>query len=502
VTRSTVRRLGFLLLATLALAGCGRDGPPAPTATGTAPAQGLGSLAQSGAGHEFFEIYEPDRPPRGTMLLIHGGGWDDKPGDARNGLLGAALAYRAQGWRVVNVAYSSATATPNQPDPMPMMRDVVAFYDQIRRAFPGPVCASGPSAGGHLAAMLAVLRPRLTCAVIDAGPVDLIALHDEHAQALTFADQAFGVDDAVLARWSPARLWRRGGHHPAVFAAYAHGDPYVPAGQGRALRRADPRAVVHLLPEARAGAANAAGFIHSDVTRSARVSVAAAEERFLAKVVPLTHRTPAPRRLSATRSCDAAVPRANWSSARRRDRWRLLRAGVAWTATQTTGGLLAATIGCSGSGASQDDGLSVWAPPVKGQRAGAGTSAALTFSRGGRALHSVAFSVRGFLARPADWNVGLYAGSTPIAACTAGRCRGLRLVHAHDGALVAGSGSGNPDAVNEPPTQRVTLPAGTTSVALRLTCVHLGGCSLAGVSRRRDPVGHPAILSIYAAVVR
>ena len=502
MTRSIVRRLGLLLLATLALAGCGRDGPPAPTATGTAPAQGLGSLATSGAGHEFFEVYEPDRPPRGTMLLIHGGGWDDKPGDARKGLLGAALAYRAQGWRVVNVAYSSATATPNQPDPMPMIRDVVAFYDQVRRAFPGPVCASGPSAGGHLAAMLAVLRPKLTCAVIDAGPVDLVALRAEHGRALAYAGQAFGVDDGVLARWSPARLWRRGAHHPAVFAAYAHGDPYVPAGQGRALRRSDPGAVVRLLPEARAGAADATGFIHSYVTRSSRASVAAAEQRFLAKVVPLTHRAPAPRPLSATRSCDAAVRRASWSSARRRDRWRLLRAGVAWTAAQTTGGLLAATTGCSGSAASQDDGLSVWAPPVKGQQAGAGTSAMLTFSRGGRALHSIAFSLRGVLARPRDWDAGLYAGSAPVAACTAGRCRGLRLVRARGGSLVASPGSGNPDAVNDPPTQRVALPSGTTRVALRLTCVRAGGCSLAGVSRRRDPVGHPAILSIYAAVVR
>jgi hypothetical protein len=139
---------------------------------------------------------------------------------------------------------------------------------------------------------------------------------------------------------------------------------------------------------------------------------------------------------------------------------------------------------------------------VNGQHVTAGTQAALTFGRGGRALHSIAFSLRGFLAHPADWDIGLYAGTSPVAACTAGRCRGLRLVRTAGGAFVASPGSGNPDRVDEPPVQRVALPSGPQHVALRLTCVRSSGCSLTGRKRTRDPVGHPAILSIYSAVVR
>jgi hypothetical protein len=48
--------------------------------------------------------------------------------------------------------------------------------------------------------------------------------------------------------------------------------------------------------------------------------------------------------------------------------------------------------------------------------------------------------------------------------------------------------------------QRFALPAGTRRVSWRLTCVAPSGCALDGSSkdaRERDPVGHPAILSLY-----
>jgi dienelactone hydrolase len=496
-----MRRFGLAaLLGMLAVAGCGKSAPPPTTPGLLTPSAGLGSLAASGAGHRFFEVYEPDGPARGTMIAFHGGGWEAAPGDARSGVLGGALAYRAQGWRVVDADYSSARNPGKPPNPLPMIADVVAFYEQVRRAFPGPVCATGPSAGGHLSAMLAVLRPKLTCAVVDAGPLDLVSLVDRNATSAQFVTGAFGTDPRTLAAWSPARLWKKSRRRPPIFVTVADGDGYVPASQGRAFERADPHAVVKTLPAAVAGAADAAPFIHSYVKGGPRAAAVASELAWENRIVPPAKHYPAPPAPSATRSCDAVLPHADWRTARRRDRWRLLRAGLGWKATQTPNGLLAATTGCSGSGRSQDDGLSVWAPPASGQRARTGTSAALTFTRG-RPLRSITVSLRGYLARPRDWDVGLYAGSTPVAACTAGRCRGLRLA----GSLIASPGSGDPDSVDEPPSQRIALPSGTRQVSIKLTCASPSGCSLGGISRKarpRDPVGHPAILSIYAAVAR
>jgi hypothetical protein len=84
--------------------------------------------------------------------------------------------------------------------------------------------------------------------------------------------------------------------------------------------------------------------------------------------------------------------------------------------------------------------------------------------------------------------------------CDRGRCRGLRAVPGGGGTLLAAGGAGDPDATDTPPVQRFVLPAGTRRVSWRLTCVAPSGCALDGSSkdaRERDPVGHPAILSLY-----
>src|SRR6202042_2398961 len=108
--------------------------------------------------------------------------------------------------------------------------------------------------------------------------------------------------------------------------------------------------------------------------------------------------------------------------------WQLLLAGDAWRQSSTPGQLIAATPGCSGSAYWQDDGLSLWAlPSTTSPVLPAGAQGTLSLDPG-RAIRRISVSFRGFLARPADWAIGLYAGEHEVAGCDAGACSGMRLV--------------------------------------------------------------------------
>jgi hypothetical protein len=172
--------------------------------------------------------------------------------------------------------------------------------------------------------------------------------------------------------------------------------------------------------------------------------------------------------------------------------------------------LIAATRGCSGSSNWQEDGLSLWAWSPSSSSLPQGQSASLTLDPG-HVVSKLAVSFRGFLARPQDWRLGLYASTsksgpitTPVATCDSGNCTGLGLLQTNSGSLVTPSGSSsNPDQSNQAPSATFTLPAGTVRVAWQLQCVASGGCSVQSVSnpRPRDPLGEPAIFSIYTVDV-
>ncbi|HEX6390019.1 MAG TPA: alpha/beta hydrolase [Solirubrobacteraceae bacterium] len=429
---------------------------------------------------------------RGTMLTIHGGGWRSPRGDARRTLASTALTLMAGGWRVVNIDY-----TPGAGDPLPMLRDVVAFYDQARKAFGGTICAYGESAGGHLAAMLALERPSLTCAVLAAAPTDLPELARTAIPELRRElRRTFGTDPATLEQWSPARLWNAGSG-PALFATAADNDRTVPPRQLEALAAAEPDADTEVLPGAAPGSAGAVAWMHSAVRNDALQSRFASLGRWLDGIAPRDGEPTGGK--DAGRDCSAL-----------RDRAQLLRAGEAWQQGLTTGQAVIATRGCSGAGRWQDDGLSVWAFP-SGTTAANGAQATLTLDPG-RTLRSIDVALRGFLARPQEWDVGLYASTatrgeidTPVATCERARCTRLRLVRTRAGSLITLSGSAeNPDAGDAPPTGSFRLATGTRRLQWRLRCVAPSGCSLAAAANRRgvslrprDPLGHPAILSVY-----
>jgi hypothetical protein len=188
-------------------------------------------------------------------------------------------------------------------------------------------------------------------------------------------------------------------------------------------------------------------------------------------------------------------------------------AGDAWQQSSTAGQAIAATRGCSGRTKWQDDGLSLWALPSQSTLA-SGAKATLALSSG-HPLRRITVSFRGFLARPQDWVLGLYAatgpGATPapVAGCTLGQCVGLRLVPSSGGGLLTAAGSSaNPDLSATPPTASFALPSGTRQLYWELRCAVASGCPAAGIDtaggaipRPRDPLGHPAIFSLYSLVL-
>lgn len=502
-----MRRLAALAAGALLLlvSGCGGSGNSI-TLTGSGPVPtasppSLGSLSSSGAGHSFYEIYEPVGPVRGTMLLVHGGAWQDNRGTEGARFFNAeyALTLRAAGWRVVNISYSQGYRPAGPPNPVPMLRDVVAFYDQVRSAFGGPVCAYGQSAGGHLTGMLAAERPNLTCAVLDAAPTDLpTMLH--HSNARGYVEHTFGTNPSTLAQWSPARVWRKTIHTP-VYATFARTDPTVPPQQGDALKAADPKANISVLPS------GTFRWLHTFV------DLTSLENRdltgligWLKGITKPTSNAPGTG-TDVGSGCDVPPPAGQRS--------RLMLAGDAWQPQSSwvvgQSALIAATRGCSGAAYYQDDGISIWAWSSAPTPLAAGQTASLTLAPG-RAISQLSVSFRGFLANPQDWNLGLYAStsttgpvSTPVATCDRGNCTGLGLFKTSSGSLLTTSGShSNPDQSSKAPSATFTVPSGTVRVAWQLECAASSGCPLQSIAhpRARDPLGQPAIFSIYSADAR
>lgn len=109
---------------------------------------------------------EPDGRVRGTVVLIHGGGWQNHGVEVTtqmaqdNGPMIADWGYRA-----VSIDYAPGRSG---------FQDVLAAIDRIHDKAPDrPLCLWGISAGGHWALMAAAQRSWIRCVVSVAAPTDL-----------------------------------------------------------------------------------------------------------------------------------------------------------------------------------------------------------------------------------------------------------------------------------------------------------------------------------------
>jgi hypothetical protein len=322
---------------------------------------------------------------------------------------------------------------------------------------------------------------------------------EANSATLGLIKNTFGNNPSTLAQWSPARDWASS-IRTAIFATYGANDPVVPPQQGDLLHAVDPKANVAVLP------GGAFFWLHSLVDYNSLFKRDVTDlTNWLDGVAPTG--SDASPGADVGSACDVQPPAGQRS--------KLMLAGTAWQQQsswkvgQTP--LIAATRGCSGSATWQDDGMSLWAWSATNSTLPEGQNASLTLAPG-HAISKLSVSFRGFLAQPQDWRLGLYAStstsgpvSTPVAACERGSCTGLGLFGTSAGSLLTSTGSKtDPDQSNKPPSATFTLPSGTVRVAWQLECVASSGCPVQTIAhpRPRDPLGEPAIFSIYSADAR
>lgn len=176
--------------------------------------------------------------PVGVVMLLHGGGWQPSVSGFEQQKASAGY-FQNQGYATVAIGYDAGAKGFQQ---------VVDVYGAARKRYPDlPVCATGISAGGHLALMLATREPDLACVVALSAPTDLTTLAAQDPQGeegYQAAVTAFGHDQ--LAKFSPVNYAARIKAKVLMFEAET--DPVNPAEQGRELARALPSAELLVLP--------------------------------------------------------------------------------------------------------------------------------------------------------------------------------------------------------------------------------------------------------------
>lgn len=237
-----------------------------------------------------YEFGFPQAPytfaPKGYMLVIHGGGWVQHG----QGMVAAnrfeAAVWRARGWATLNITYH----------PCAQSIDDVFWYYQHLRSTKGPnavICATGHSAGGHLAMMIAGIFPDLDCAISQAGPLVLDNLHNEVAAngsaqgadtVSSIATGAFGLPPDLM--WSSPHAWVGNIGDTRLLLAIATNDSLIPLNQARAYRSAvlaaNPGNYVDLV-ELPAG--NGVLFVHGTIDPATVAPYRAREDALVAPLV-------------------------------------------------------------------------------------------------------------------------------------------------------------------------------------------------------------------------
>jgi acetyl esterase/lipase len=207
-----------------------------------AAALASGALAlDAGPAHAETVTCHPTGHPRGTVILLHLGGWVWKGAGEY-----APLCHRfaKAGFLAVSPEYPTGSFDPAN-------RYVARLAANARK----PVFAAGDSAGGAMSAMLAA-RGLVTAAVDVAGPVDLLTWTPppdarRGKRPLDWLrNDGLTVTERGARRWSAARTWGRRHGKLAIF--HSPDDHVVPMQQARLMAHV-ARTRVRLLTGAHCG---------------------------------------------------------------------------------------------------------------------------------------------------------------------------------------------------------------------------------------------------------
>jgi len=154
---------------------------------------------------------DPAGPVRGTIILIHGGGWAGHDAAAQRHLLEhPGPLFLQRNWRVVSIDYNAGANG---------LQDLLdtAGQELTRRTGNGPLCLYGESSGAHLALIAASRLRAIDCVIGLGAPTDLVNYHAEAAastepRAKLVAGriaQYFGTTATELAPWDPVTLASR-----------------------------------------------------------------------------------------------------------------------------------------------------------------------------------------------------------------------------------------------------------------------------------------------------
>jgi len=213
---------------------------------------------------------DPAGPVRGTMIMVHAGGWAGHDGHAQDLLLKQpGDLFLARGWRVVSIDYNEGTAG---------LQDVLdaAGAELARKSGDGPVCIYGESSGAHLALVAAARLRAIDCVIGLGTPTDLVLYEAEAAvssdarvrQVSSQISRFFGTTLAETAPWDAVALAPT--IHADVMLVHEADDEIVTAAHAQRFQAARPTTqVVELEPGDRNN--RATDFMHGTVSDVGRV---------------------------------------------------------------------------------------------------------------------------------------------------------------------------------------------------------------------------------------
>jgi hypothetical protein len=223
---------------------------------------------------------DPAGAARGTMILVHGGGWAGHDGAAQNTLMknpGELLV--ARGWRVVSIDYNEGSAG---------LQDVLdaAGAELGRRSSDGPLCMYGESAGAHLAVMTAARLRAIDCVIGVGTPTDLyrytlessVSSDDRVKLVSSQITRLFGDTAASTAAWNLVSL--APAIHADVMLLHEIDDGLVTASHAQYFQAARPTTQLIEL-EAGDGANPRTKFMHGTVSDAGRGQYMAAVGSFV-----------------------------------------------------------------------------------------------------------------------------------------------------------------------------------------------------------------------------